>query len=45
MNQEEHTLLIAKFKTTMLKSILCDYSNGHILVRGNITVNKMQILI
>ena len=28
-----------KFKTTMLKSSLCDYSDAHILVKGNITVN------
>ena len=32
MNQEEHTMLIVKFKTTMLKSSLCDYSNAYILV-------------
>ena len=28
-----------KFKTTMLKSILCDYSDAYILVKGTITVN------
>ena len=28
-----------KFKTTMLKSSLCDYSNAYILVKGSITVN------
>ena len=27
-----------KFKTTMLKSSLCDYSDGYILVRGKITI-------
>ena len=27
-----------KFKTTMLKSSLCDYSDGHILVKGKITI-------
>ena len=27
-----------KFKTTMLKSSLCDYSNAYILVKGKITV-------
>ena len=27
-----------KFKTTMLKSSLCDYSDGYILVKGTITV-------
>ena len=43
MNQEEHTMLIAfkfkitmqsKFKTTMLNSSLCDYSDAYILVKG-----------
>ena len=29
-----------KFKTTMLKSSLCNYSNAYILVKGNITVNN-----
>ena len=29
-----------KFKTTMLKSSLCDYSDTYILVKGTITVNK-----
>ena len=29
-----------KFKTTILKSILCDYSNAYLLVKGNITVNN-----
>ena len=27
-----------KFKTTMLKSILCDYSDAYILVKGRITI-------
>ena len=27
-----------KFKTSMLKSNLCDYSDAYILVKGNITV-------
>ena len=27
-----------KFKTTMLKSSLCDYSNAYILVKGKMTV-------
>ena len=27
-----------KFKTTMLKSSLCDYSDAHILVKGTITI-------
>ena len=29
-----------KFKTTMLKSNLCDYSDAYILVRGTISVNN-----
>ena len=29
-----------KFKTTMLKSNLCDYSDAYILVKGTITVNN-----
>ena len=29
-----------KFKTTVLKSSLCDYSDAYILVRGTITINN-----
>ena len=29
-----------RFKTAMLRSILCDYSDPYILVKGNITVNN-----
>ena len=29
-----------RFKTAMLRSSLCDYSDGYILVKGNITVNN-----
>ena len=29
-----------KFKTTMLKSSLCDYSDAYILVKGTIAVNN-----
>ena len=28
-----------KYKTSMLKSSLCDYSDAYILVKGTITVN------
>ena len=28
-----------KFKTSMLRSSLCDYSDAYILVKGNLTVN------
>ena len=31
-----------RFKTTMLRSILCDYSDAYILVKGNITVNNTE---
>ena len=30
-----------RFKTTMLKSSLCDYSDAHILVKGTITITGM----
>ena len=29
-----------KFKTTMLKSSLCDYSDAYILVKGKITITR-----
>ena len=29
-----------KFKTTMLKSSLCDYSDAYILVKGTVSVNN-----
>ena len=28
-----------KFKTTMLRSSLCDYADAYILVKGTITIN------
>ena len=31
---------LIKFKTTMLKSSLCDYSDAYILIKGNISVNN-----
>ena len=31
---------VNKFKTTMLKSSLCDYSDAYIIVKGTITVNN-----
>ena len=37
MNQEEHNI---NFKTSMLRSSLCDYSDAYILVKRNITVNN-----
>ena len=32
-----------KFKTTMLKSSLCDYSDAYIHVKGTITVNNNAV--
>ena len=29
-----------RFKTTMLRSSLCDYSDAYIVVKGNISVNN-----
>ena len=42
MNQEQHTLLIKKikFKTSMLRFSLCDYSDAYIFVKENISVNN-----
>ena len=34
-----------KFKTAMLKSSLCDYSDAYILDKGNITVNNTQLMV
>ena len=31
-----------KFKTTMLKSNLCDYSDAYILVKGTITITAEE---
>ena len=35
-NQEEHTMLIVR---SNLKSSLCNYSDGYILVKEKITIN------
>ena len=40
MKQEVHTNKQIKFKTAMLRSSLCDYSDAHILVKENIAVNN-----
>ena len=40
MNQGENVNSQIKFKTTMLKSSLCDYSDAYILVKGTISVNN-----
>ena len=34
-----------KFKTSMLRSILCDYNDTYVLVKENITVNNILKLI
>ena len=34
-----------KFKTSMLRSILCDYNDTYVLVKENITVNNVFKLI
>ena len=31
---------LIRFKTAMLRSSLCDYSDAYVLVKGNITVNN-----
>ena len=36
MNQEEHNDI--RFKTTMLRSSLCDYADAYILVKETITI-------
>ena len=33
-----------RFKTAMLRSSLCDYSDAYIFVKGNISVNKIYHL-
>ena len=33
-----------KFKTTMLKSSLCDYSDAYILVKGTVTVIQQMLM-
>ena len=42
MRQEVSILLInkIKFKTSMLRSSWCDYSDAYIVVKGNVTVNN-----
>ena len=37
MNQEKHNKM--KFKTTRLKSSLCDYTDAYIHVKNYITIN------
>ena len=40
INNESRVNGQIKFKTTMLKSSLCDYSDAYILVKGTIAVNN-----
>ena len=37
------TAIVKKFKTTMLKSGLCDYSDVHILIKGTIASQIQHI--
>ena len=37
-SQGAYTNAYIKFKTTMLKSDLCDYADGYIFVKGTITI-------
>ena len=41
MNQEGHNDVNSQinFKTTILRSSLCDYSDAYIFVKGKITIN------
>ena len=34
-----------KFKTAMLRSSLCDYSDAYILVKGNVTVKILPMMV
>ena len=36
MNQEDNQ---SKFRTSMIRSSLCDYSDAYILVRGTVTID------
>ena len=47
INQKESTLLTSKlgFKTSMLRSDVCDFSDAYIVVKGNITVTKKHLLL
>ena len=37
----EHITPIVKFKTSLLRSSLCDYNDAYILVSGTITVTEI----
>ena len=42
MNGTYHTNSQIRFKTSMLRTSLCDYSNAYILVKGTIIVAKTE---
>ena len=42
MMRIEHVIPIVKFKTIMLKSILCHYSDTYILVNGTKTIKRAR---
>ena len=44
MNKEEHTMLIAKVKTTMLKPSLCDYNDAYICIKGKIIITGAKMM-
>ena len=33
-----------RFKTAMLRSSLCDFSDAYIIVKGNVTVNNKMLM-
>ena len=43
MNQADSTNSQIKFKTSMLKSSLCDYSDGYIIVKGTLIDKQQEI--
>ena len=40
----EHLKMLSLTNTDFLKSNLCDYNNVYILVRGNITIMRYQVI-
>ena len=42
MNGTYHTNSQIRFKTSMLRTSLCDYSNAYILIRGTNIVAKTE---
>ena len=42
IKHEERITKIIKFKTSMLRSNLCDYSNAYILIKGTINFENTE---